>query len=139
MSLCLLIALFTLSVQNNIMFWQLFWMKTRYCLSMHLEMEVLTEMLMGMEDLAHLSLHHRQLNHHAHLEFLPMHRCGPYPFRRLLGICGKSIPADRIWSSGNDDILIAGDTEGSCMGIELNIWEWAKVFHDYLTYVHYLR
>jgi hypothetical protein len=28
-------------------------------------MEVVTEMLMGMEDLAHVRLQHRQLNHHG--------------------------------------------------------------------------
>ena len=40
---------------------------------------------------------------------------------------GNSIPADRIWASGNDEIFFAGDTQGSCMGIKLNIWERAKV------------
>ncbi len=66
------------------MFCQLSPMKTRYCLSMQMETEVVTGMLM--EDLAHVCLQHRRLNHHAYLEFLPMHRCGPYPGGRLEGL-----------------------------------------------------
>ena len=39
---------------------------------------------------------------------------------------GKSLPPDRFWNDGVET-LIAADDEGPCMGIELNIWEWAKV------------
>jgi hypothetical protein len=59
---------------------------TRYCPSMIMETEVLTEMLVGMADLAHIRLQHRQLKRHPRLGFVPMHHCGLYPFRRLLGI-----------------------------------------------------
>jgi hypothetical protein len=41
---------------------------------------------------------------------------------------GDSLPADRFWNIAsvcNRDI--AADDEGPCMGIELNIWERAKV------------
>jgi hypothetical protein len=70
-----LYQLFNLNVDNNIIFCQLSPLKTRYCLSIRMETEVVTEKLMGMEDLAHVRLQHRQLNHHAYHEFLPMHRC----------------------------------------------------------------
>ena len=39
---------------------------------------------------------------------------------------GKALAADRFWSSGIES-EIAGDDEGPCKGIELNIWERAKV------------
>ncbi len=43
------------------------------------------------------------------------------------------------WSSGEDEISIAAhDTQGSCMGVELNIAEQAKECHDDLSYLHYL-
>ncbi len=41
-------------------------------------------------------------------------------------ITGKALAADRFWSSGIE-CMIACDDEGPCKGIELNIWERAKV------------
>ncbi len=38
---------------------------------------------------------------------------------------------DRIWKSGIED-LISADDAVPCMGIELNIWERAKVSNVYL-------
>ena len=39
---------------------------------------------------------------------------------------GISLRADRFWNDGLETD-IAADGEGDCMGIELNIWERAKV------------
>ena len=39
---------------------------------------------------------------------------------------GRTLPPDRFWNDGVET-LIAGDEEGSCMGIELNVWVRAKV------------
>ncbi len=39
---------------------------------------------------------------------------------------GDSLPADRFWNF-DSECNIATDDEGPCMGIELNIWERAKV------------
>ncbi len=39
---------------------------------------------------------------------------------------GNSLPADRFWNTSGD-ITYAADNEGPCMGIEVNIWERAKV------------
>ena len=39
---------------------------------------------------------------------------------------GKTLAADRFWNSGIET-MIAGDEEGQCLGIQLNIWERAKV------------
>ena len=39
---------------------------------------------------------------------------------------GNSLRPDRFWNDGLET-LIAADGEGDCMGIELNIWERAKV------------
>jgi hypothetical protein len=39
---------------------------------------------------------------------------------------GDSLPADRFWNIASE-CNIAADDEGPCMGIELNIWERAKV------------
>ncbi len=44
---------------------------------------------------------------------------------------GNSLRPDRIWKSGIEDIIQADDA-GPCMGIELNIWESAKVSNVYL-------
>ncbi len=44
---------------------------------------------------------------------------------------GDSLRPDRIWKSGIED-HIAADDAGPCMGIELNIWERAKVSNVYL-------
>ncbi len=38
----------------------------------------------------------------------------------------KALAADRFWSSRIES-MIAGDDEGQCKGIELRIWERAKV------------
>ena len=43
-----------------------------------------------------------------------------------IGGRGKPLPPDRFWNDGIES-LIAADDEGPCMGIELNIWERAKV------------
>ena len=42
-----------------------------------------------------------------------------------------SLSPDRIWKSGIED-LISADDAVPCMGIELNIWERAKVSNVYL-------
>jgi hypothetical protein len=39
---------------------------------------------------------------------------------------GDSLPADRCWNITSQCNIAAND-EGPCMGIELNIWERAKV------------
>ena len=39
---------------------------------------------------------------------------------------GRDLAPDRFWNSPMDEIISADD-EGPCMGIELNIWERAKV------------
>jgi hypothetical protein len=39
---------------------------------------------------------------------------------------GRAMAPDRFWNTGIESD-IAGDDEGSCMGIELNIWERMKV------------
>ena len=39
---------------------------------------------------------------------------------------GRELAPDRIWNSAMDE-MISADDEGPCMGIELNIWERAKV------------
>jgi hypothetical protein len=39
---------------------------------------------------------------------------------------GKALAPDRFWRSGIES-MIAGDDEGPCKGIELNIWERTKV------------
>ena len=41
---------------------------------------------------------------------------------------GDSLPADRFWNDFSG-ATIAADDEGHCMGIELNIWERAKVIY----------
>ncbi len=47
---------------------------------------------------------------------------------------GDSFHPDRIWKSGIED-LVAADDAGPCMGIELNIWERAKVSNVYLLHL----
>lgn len=39
---------------------------------------------------------------------------------------GRELAPDRFWKSSMDE-MISADDEGPCMGIELNIWERAKV------------
>ena len=39
---------------------------------------------------------------------------------------GSAMAPDRFWNTGIESD-IAGDDEGPCMGIELNIWERMKV------------
>ena len=41
-------------------------------------------------------------------------------------INGRAMAPDRFWNTGIESD-IAGDDEGPCMGIELNIWERMKV------------
>ena len=85
------------------MFCQLSPMKTRYCLSMRMETEVVTEMLIGMEDLAHVRLQHRQLNHHGGFVVSPdLYGMLGFCFSRplLLQILGQSrlnVPLYRRW------------------------------------------
>ena len=43
---------------------------------------------------------------------------------------GKALAPDRFWNIGIESV-IAGDDEGPCMGIELNIWERTKVISSY--------
>ena len=56
---------------------------------------------------------------------------------------GRALAPDRFWNNGIES-KIAGDDEGPCMGIELNIWERMKVsklfyvFRPYAYYIHYL-
>jgi hypothetical protein len=39
---------------------------------------------------------------------------------------GKALAADRFWNDGIES-MIAGDEEGPCMGIQVNIWERTKL------------
>jgi hypothetical protein len=48
---------------------------------------------------------------------------------------GKALAPDRFWSSGIES-EIAGDDEGPCKGIELNIWERAKVIFCIILLIH---
>ncbi len=50
-------------------------------------------------------------------------------------IKGKALAADRFWSSGIESMM-AGDDEGPCKGIELNIWERAKVLFSLNVLCH---
>ena len=47
----------------------------------------------------------------------------------------KALAADRFWSSGIES-MIAGDDEGPCKGIELTIWERAKVIFSFIVLKH---
>ena len=62
--------------------------------------------------------------------FLPCKRCrvedGDASADNWKDSKGNALAADRFWSSGVES-EIAGDDEGPCKGIELNIWERAKV------------
>ncbi len=49
----------------------------------------------------------------------------------------RTLAPDRFWSSGIES-EIAGDDEGPCKGIELNIWERAKVIMK-LKYIMQIR
>jgi hypothetical protein len=49
---------------------------------------------------------------------------------------GSALAPDRFWTSGIESD-IAGDDEGPCMGIELNIWERMKVSRQLYVYEHY--
>ena len=49
---------------------------------------------------------------------------------------GKSLAPDRFWRSGIES-MIAGDDEGPCKGIELNIWERAKVIFSCNVLLYY--
>ncbi len=54
---------------------------------------------------------------------------------------GRALAPDRFWNTGIE-YEIAGDDEGPCMGIELNIWERYKVrklfmFSD-IMHIHYI-
>ena len=54
---------------------------------------------------------------------------------------GKELAPDRFWNIGIESV-IAGDDEGPCMGIELNIWERTKVISSYnafLCYSYYIN
>ncbi len=51
---------------------------------------------------------------------------------------GRAMAPDRFWNTGIESD-IAGDDEGPCMGIELNIWERMKVsklFYVYRPYAY---
>ena len=49
---------------------------------------------------------------------------------------GKALAPDRFWNTSIES-EIAGDDEGPCMGIELNIWERMKVNKRFYVYHHY--
>ena len=49
---------------------------------------------------------------------------------------GKALAPDRFWNTRIES-EIAGDDEGPCMGIELNIWERMKVNKRFYVYHHY--
>ena len=51
---------------------------------------------------------------------------------------GRALAPDRFWSSGIES-EIAGDEEGPCKGIELNIWERAKVMFSFALLCTYAR
>ena len=48
----------------------------------------------------------------------------------------KALAPDRFWNTRIES-EIAGDDEGPCMGIELNIWERMKVNKRFYVYHHY--
>ena len=48
---------------------------------------------------------------------------------------GKALAPDRFWNSGIES-MIAGDDEGPCLGIQLNIWERAKVMFSFFVLLH---
>ena len=50
---------------------------------------------------------------------------------------GKVLVPDRVWNVGIES-LIAGDDEGPCKEIELNIWERTKVIFSYLYVFNYI-
>ena len=50
----------------------------------------------------------------------------------------QRLAPDRFWSSGIESD-IAGDDEGPCKGIELNIWERAKVMFSFALLCTYAR
>ncbi len=53
--------------------------------------------------------------------------------RGLGGLLWRLMPADRVWNDSDaSGAQIADDNEEACMGIELNIWERAKV----TSYLH---
>ena len=56
--------------------------------------------------------------------------------RWLLIASGAAESPDRFWSSGIES-MIAGDDEGPCKGIELNIWERAKVTFSCYVLLYY--
>jgi len=49
---------------------------------------------------------------------------------------GSALAPDRFWTSGIESD-IAGDDEGPCLGIELNIWERMKVNKQLYVYGQY--
>ena len=49
---------------------------------------------------------------------------------------GRAIAPDRFWNTGIESD-IAGDEEGPCLGIELNIWERMKVNKQLYVYTQY--
>ena len=44
---------------------------------------------------------------------------------------GNALPPDRFWNDGLET-LVAADGQGDCKGIDLNIWEGAKVVSSFL-------
>jgi hypothetical protein len=48
---------------------------------------------------------------------------------------GEVLAPDRFWSSGIESEIVRDD-EGPCKGIELNIWEQAKVIFSYSVLSH---
>ncbi len=50
---------------------------------------------------------------------------------------GRALAPDRFWNAEIETIF-AGDDEGPCMGIKLNIWERMKVSNLFDVYRHYV-
>ena len=53
---------------------------------------------------------------------------------------GRALAPDRFWNTTMES-MIASDDSGPCMGIELNIWERAKVgiHFNYIVYTVYIQ
>ena len=82
------------------------------------------------------------LQGHAHLQHPTFLRCrvedGDATAEDWTDSDGNSLPADRVWNNASGATIVADDA-GPCMGIELNIWERAKVKHNYCNYYNYCR
>ncbi len=52
---------------------------------------------------------------------------------------GRAMAPDRLWNTSMES-MIASDNSGPCLGIELNLWERAKVIIIFQTcYTYYIN